>query len=127
VTGQDFGATRTVKARKTHQCEECWRTITPGELYARHAGSWEGDFFTNVACGHCAELRRIIDSVDPYYFEGYYGGVSEWVSQNMHQELDATVPWFTKLSLLRLTRQYQRKWATPSGGLEPLPRSASNE
>lgn len=44
------------KARKAHQCDECRRTIEPGETYERHFGIYEGESFTGKTCAHCAVL-----------------------------------------------------------------------
>lgn len=117
--GQDFGATRTVKALKEHRCEECTRTIRKFEHYQRHAGSWEGDFFTWVSCAHCVELRAAIDKVDMMFYEGAFGGVGEWIAQGLWREVEVT--WQQRLNLLRLTRQYERKWTNPDGTLLPVP------
>lgn len=112
-----FGSTKTVRARKQHKCEECWRTIEAGELYYRHAGVWEGDFFTNVSCAHCAELRRQIAVTDCDFNEVYYGGAGEWVLNTGWQE----VPERHRLVLCRLSACFKARWRFQSGNLMPIP------
>jgi hypothetical protein len=118
----DFASTKQVKARKHHNCDECGRVIEPGETYRRTAGSWEGDFFTNVACGHCYVFRKHISRADDCYFEGYYGGAHEWVCNRYISagELPGTT-WEQRLGLLRMTRQFERRWRDRSGALLPIP------
>lgn len=106
----DFNSTLIRKARKAHRCEECWRTIEPGEEYERAAGSWAGDFFTNVACAHCATARRIVRDYDWDYSEIYYGGLAEWLG-----EIDG------EPALYRLRIGVDRKWRRKDGALMELP------
>lgn len=39
-------------ARKAHRCDECGRTIDPGERYLRAVGKAEGDLSTLKTCAH---------------------------------------------------------------------------
>jgi hypothetical protein len=118
----DFGATKTLKARKQHRCDECGRHITVGETYHRHAGVYDGDFFTNASCAHCAVARRIVDSIDNGYYEGYFGGLDTWVSESLWRE-----PWTVKYPdqaaiLLRLAACFRMDWRfTGSRELMPVP------
>ena len=68
----EFNATTHPRARKPHKCSECGRTIEPGERYERTAGSWEGDFFTSLACLHCARARVIADYSDGFRAQWRY-------------------------------------------------------
>lgn len=115
----DFGATRTVKARKPHQCEECQRTIDPGERYEKHAGSWEGNFFTWVSCGHCGDAREFIGRIDYQFWEGGYGGVGEWFAHQLWREYILTFE--EGLRSIRLSRQFANGWRDQFGALIPLP------
>lgn len=114
----DFNHTRKVVARKPHACEECRRTIEPGETYERTAAVWEGDFITCVACAHCAAARVICDGLDQYFHEGYYGGLSEWLTESA-AEYDVID------GVLRLAAQHSAKWRYQSGALMPCPERAS--
>ncbi len=55
-----FYDSRTVCARKSHQCSECHRTIAPGEDYERASGKWDGNF---AAFKTCAVCRAISDGL----------------------------------------------------------------
>jgi hypothetical protein len=50
--------TRHVTARKAHKCYECDRVITPGEVYEKTTGMWNGEFETFVTCEECEDLRE---------------------------------------------------------------------
>lgn len=106
-----FNCTSHPTARKPRMCQECSRTIQPGERYERVAAVWEGDFFTNVACMHCACARVIADYADNYYNEGYYGGLDEWMLNDSDPRT------------LRLRACFSAKWRYHSGALMPLPES----
>jgi hypothetical protein len=54
----EFFATRWPKARTGHKCGECRRTILKGEVYHRCSGKFEGDFFDDITCAQCAEIRE---------------------------------------------------------------------
>lgn len=113
MTGQEFNSTHRPKARTSHQCEECGRTIDPGERYERTAAVWEGDFFTNIACQHCAVARVLVDEVDGYYNEGYYGGLSTWISDLSDDYSNDWVP--------NVRDGFYARWRDASGELWPLP------
>lgn len=108
----NFASTKYPTARVPHTCHECRRTIGRRERYARTAGSWEGYFFTNIACLHCAIARIIVDFEDDYYNEGYYGGLGEWCG------------WYEgdSVRMLRIVAGFNNRWALRySAGLMPLP------
>jgi hypothetical protein len=122
----DFGTHRTQRARKPHQCEECQRTIEPGETYDRYAGTYEDQFFTFVSCAHCDVLRAAIQKVDSWFWEGAFGGVGEWFAQNMIRECQPALTDFaTGLRVVRMGRQFNRQWEAPGGDLEPVPAAAA--
>lgn len=114
MSGQEFNSTGYPTARKSHHCDECGRTITPGERYSRTAAVWEGEFFTNVACLHCALARMIVDEGDAWYSENYYHGLREWLGEYAS---DQSTSW-----ALRLLMQVDRRWQRFDGaGLMDLP------
>lgn len=118
----NFAATKSRKARKAHNCDECGRPIEPGETYHPTAGSWEGDFFTIKACAHCNVFRKHINAADDYYFEGYYGGASEWVANGYYSAGDLPgLPWAQRLGLFRMARHFERRWRDRNGALVPVP------
>lgn len=109
----DFNCTKYPVAITPHCCEECGRTIGRRERYSRTAAVWEGDWFTNVACLHCAIARAIVDDADNYYNECYYSGLTEWLMDS------AEDVWS-----LRLKVGVSRKWQRFDGnGLMALPRN----
>lgn len=108
----DFNATSYPTARNAHRCDECRRAITPGERYSRTAAVWEGDFFTNVACLHCAVSRMIVDYADDWYSEGYYSGLAEWLGDH----------WYDAVWSARLKVGLDRMWQRFDGaGLASIP------
>jgi len=100
-------------------CEECGRTIEVGEIYVRYAGTWEGDFFTNVACSQCAALRSRVRTMDDYYFESYYGGLSEWIAQRLWVEVRWKQDDPQLIPFLRLVAGFENKWRTRAGTTWP--------
>lgn len=109
----DFNCTTYPTARKPHRCHECSRAIAKGERYSRTASVWEGDFFTNVACMHCAVARVIVDYYSEWYSEGYYGGLAEYLSEH------ADHVWSRRLWV-----GVRRQWLRFDGtGLMDLPRN----
>ena len=104
----DFGADRVIKkSRKPHRCDECFGVIPVGSTYTRHAGSWEGDFFSFVSCRPCEELRDRINGIDPYFYEGCFGGVGPWFDERMHHEFAKT--FVVLLELERARREFERR------------------
>jgi hypothetical protein len=53
----DFYKFNLTKARKVHRCCECFGEIQIGEIYYRHSGTWEGDFYSSKNCDDCEHLR----------------------------------------------------------------------
>lgn len=51
-----YNASVVKRCRKPHRCDECKRTIEPGESYERIVGKWEGDFETWIFCDECREI-----------------------------------------------------------------------
>lgn len=110
----DFNCTTKPTARVEHKCEECGRTIAPGEIYERTAAVWEGEFFTSVACAHCGAARRIVNTADDCYSEGYYGGLWEWLDElGFEFEAETGIP--------RLAACIRARWRYQSGQLMPIP------
>ena len=110
----EFNCTRTPVARREHKCDECFRVIGAGETYSRTAAVWDGDFFTNVACAHCAAAREIVANVDPDYRDYYYGGLLVTV-QETWSDYDV------EDGIARLAGCLEAKWRYQSGALMPIP------
>lgn len=54
----------TRKARKTHCCDECRRTIQLGESYEYISGVWEGEPGQYKTCEACVILREHVREED---------------------------------------------------------------
>jgi hypothetical protein len=49
---------RTVRARKTHECAECWDPIQPGQRYEQWSGiDCDGEAFRHRTCLPCSRIR----------------------------------------------------------------------
>ena len=76
------------KARKSHQCFECYRSIAPGETYVYQSNVYDGCAYTikwHVDCGECgAEYRANADAY--YYDEGYPPLRDEWRDSGEYEE-----------------------------------------
>lgn len=55
------------KARKEHQCKECWRTIKAGEKYEHVRGKWDGEVGTFDTCEHCLALKDWVKAHVPCF------------------------------------------------------------
>lgn len=69
-------------ARKRHICNDCERTIQPGEQYRRQDNVYDDRRYSWKTCAHCQVLVDHIYRVDGgwYYDEGLV--VSEWIEGN---------------------------------------------
>lgn len=120
-----FASGRTVTAKKEHKCEECWRTIHPGEKYERLAGKWEGSFWNMKSCVHCSGFRKVINGVDTDFWEGAYGGIHAWVDNTGSSPAELAYYFRnSKQSLLALYRWsvwFGSRWRDRDGNLRPPP------
>lgn len=96
----DFCTTRTVTARKTRQCPECHQTIQPGESYTKHAGSWDGDFFSAVQCQPCTAFGdRYMKTLQGCGFLTWdektypFGSMIEHAAEMLDFDLDTKPTW----------------------------------
>ncbi len=56
----------TRKARKTHKCCECGRTINAGEKYQYSSGIWDGEPDSFKQCLNCNEIMLAAEKLDDY-------------------------------------------------------------
>ncbi len=49
----EFSSSDWRRARKEHQCEECYQPIRPREQYKRIAGKYDGTMYSYALCGQC--------------------------------------------------------------------------
>lgn len=72
----------TPTAKKSHQCEECNRTIAPGEVYEYVFSIWDGHQDTFKTCSHCLALRSYVTSHVPCFC---------WAHGNLHDDARETL------------------------------------
>ena len=53
----DFDSERWHRARKTHRCDECGRTIEVGERYRYCVLKYDGDISAHHTCRHCTDAE----------------------------------------------------------------------
>lgn len=58
--GDEHFPTRHRRARKPHRCVECYRTIAPGDTYARFAGVGDGSAWSEPMCLACEGLTTFV-------------------------------------------------------------------
>jgi hypothetical protein len=59
------------RAVKEHVCEQCGRTIEPGESYRRQGYVWDGRMRQTKCCAQCERLSEVLYRAG---FEGDEGG-----------------------------------------------------
>lgn len=114
------------KARKEHRCDECGRTIEPGETYRYWTTLFEGDISTDKMCAHCqgtldlgAALTgcpkrwwwSMLHDLDPE--TGFVGNV---LHDDEHHLTQAQ-----KRRMLRTVEGRKAKWRRRDGRLRPVP------
>jgi hypothetical protein len=97
-------------ARKPHRCDNCDRTIDPGETYRRGKGLREdgGGFDTWKECAHCLAFLSAAPIVDWCWNEGY----SRDDFQEFEPRTDDECRWHA---------DWKRGWRDDMGALVPLP------
>lgn len=109
----DFETTEYPRARKAHNCEECGRTIQPGERYRRTIQKFEGTVSAWKTCAHCeAAASYLVEHCNGYLV----GGVRE----DLEEHWTARVP-EDRLFLGRAIVGMRRQWCRRDGALmQPL-------
>lgn len=115
----EFSAQREHTARKPHRCEECGRTIHPGERYLLTCWKYEGDFSQARMCAHCQVAADwLTENCGGYLTHGVEEDLREHVSEYGGQ----TACW---PRLARLAVQMDQNWTyrrgPRKGQLMPLP------
>lgn len=98
-------------AKREHRCDECGRTIAPGEPYLREAFRWDGQFKSHKTCKHC-EIAR--DWLARQCGGWLYGCVEEDIREHCFGHGYG-------MGLYRLAVGMAWKWRTPRGRLLPVP------
>jgi hypothetical protein len=100
-------------ARKEHRCDECDRTIEPGERYRHATGLHDARWDTHHQCAHCCEVTRWLDAV----CEGWlHHAVEEDLFEHVagHERELRTRP------LTRLARWMRADWRDRNGALRSI-------
>lgn len=99
-------------ARKEHRCEECRRTIAPGERYLRHAIGGEGTVSVYLHCSHCHAAATWLVK----HCRGYLcGGVLEDLEEHWGELYDED-----RMFLGRAIVGMRKKWRRRDGGIRRL-------
>ncbi len=101
------------KARVSHRCVMCGRTVHPGETYLRTAAMGEGTAWTWKECVHCAA------------FVQYAYGIS-WHEDSYGEELLIEFEPKT-VAQARVRAQHRRQWRRRDGSLYPVPHVVTRE
>jgi hypothetical protein len=67
---------KVAKAKIPHKCDECCRTIAPGESYERVFYKWDGITGTSRTCSHCLDIRQFVKNSVPC-FCWYHGSMRD--------------------------------------------------
>jgi hypothetical protein len=70
------------KARRAYTCEECLRTIEPGQAYENVFAKWEDWPVTFKTCAECADLRQWVKNNVPCLC---------WAHGNLFEDLQMAV------------------------------------
>lgn len=104
----------TRKARTTHTCALCYRTIDPGENYHYQRNVYDGQIYTWKECAHCDAMRRLINFYD-WWGDADEGGIG-------HDEVQGYEP--TTIAEARLIIGWRGKWRRKDGTLREVPEVA---
>lgn len=104
-----FGKIETVRARKSHQCFTCFRTIDAGEHYSAQFVVYYDIAQRLKQCTHCIAVWDIWrpEDMDGLISEG---GYDDWLWGDT-----------ADLPELRAKVQYRMKWRRKDGTLHPIP------
>jgi hypothetical protein len=117
-------------ARKPHHCDECGRTIDPGETYWYQSGAMDGQASTIKMCRHCdaiIDLGVKLTGCPRYWYIGTLldldpeiGFVGNILGDEGHDLGEAE-----RGLMLSAHAAARRGWRDEQGGLLPLPEAVS--
>lgn len=100
-------------ARKAHRCDQCGRTITPGEQYHRfeQASDYSGGIETQKTCAQCRRLERDLWDIDIRGEDDYGRECYPYLPDldRCGYDLPTDDPWPARLAL------HRAQWTTPDG------------
>lgn len=106
----EFLTDRISRARKEHKCDECARTIKPGEQYEYTFGKWDGWVDVIKTCQHCLAAREWLATACMTWT--YHDVLGELV-EHWDEEYD-----LRSVQLGRLIIGMRRRWRD---GADPIP------
>ena len=98
------------RARKTHRCCECHRTIEPGETYKHIVGKQDSDWSAFNTCAHCQSVTRWLS----FACEGWIIGLAE---EDLGNHITGDEKEVRSLPLVRLARWMGADWRDRAGNL----------
>jgi len=101
----------TRRARKPHHCDECGRTIQPGETYRTCVGLTD-HWYGNKSCGQCTAALHWLTVVCRGYLLGD-------ILDELAQHTEEPHP-ISTLALARLVVRMRKKWLRRDGTLWPV-------
>jgi len=109
----EFYSERRPVAKKNHTCDECGRTILPGEKYYSSSGKHEGYFCYSKMCAHCEIGANLLIT--------HCGGfVWEGVLDDLVEHIHESLPW--SRTAAKIVVAARRKWQRfDNSGLMTLP------
>lgn len=115
----EFSHTVTYHARKEHKCDECHRTISPGEPYLYHSWKFDGAFSTAKTCQHCkVACDWLSENCGGYLIFGVSEDIHEHVTEYRGQA--ACVPRLKRIDV-GMTRGWKIRRGPRKGQLMPIP------
>lgn len=106
-------------ARKAHRCDQCSRSISPGERYHRWeaASDYSDGIETTKTCDHCHRLARDLWAADVRGEDDYGSECYVYLPELFLNGYDLPTgePWETRFALLRV------QWETEDGPLAAYP------
>lgn len=68
------------KARKEHQCDECYKPIKKGSAYYKFSGKWDGEFSEYKRHERCHRICRALENKSDCCMA--FGEMKEWLREH---------------------------------------------
>lgn len=115
----------TPTARKAHKCDECDRTIEPGEKYRLYVVvSWDSGFEQWTMCAHCwgtIELGAALTGCPKNWFWGMIHDLGDSDGGYVGDILTHDLTVSQRMAMLRTVVGRRQKWRDRHGALLPVP------
>lgn len=97
-----------LRARKSHTCSLCHRSIEPGEIYNRQVNAYDGRAWTFKTCVQCDRMNYEVGFA---WIEYSYGNDAGYTHETVHDWYPSTI------REARLKIGWKRKWRHRDGTL----------